>query len=41
MIKVSKKEKFVLQLGDCAEIFDECTEEHWKEKFAFYDVQKK
>ncbi|CAK83190.1 unnamed protein product (macronuclear) [Paramecium tetraurelia] len=37
MIRVSKGEKFVLQLGDCAEVFDECTEKHWKEKFSFYD----
>ncbi|CAK60320.1 unnamed protein product (macronuclear) [Paramecium tetraurelia] len=37
MIKVSQGDKFVLQLGDCAEVYNECTEEHWKEKFSFYD----
>lgn len=38
MVRVSKGEKFVIQLGDCAETFAECTEKHWKEKFSFYDV---
>ncbi|CAD8139078.1 unnamed protein product [Paramecium pentaurelia] len=37
MIKVSRGDQFVLQLGDCAEVYNECTEQHWKEKFSFYD----
>lgn len=41
MIKAAKGEKFVLQVGDCAETFKECNEEDWMTKIEFFNVLKK
>lgn len=38
MKKVSEGHRFIIQIGDCSEVFDECNEKNWVDKFTFFKV---